>query len=277
MRQGRTTTVGFLLRDISNPLFANIAKRCEHDLRQAGYSMIFMSSDGDAEVETSNLAVLRRRRVDGVIASLVTETAPDTVSALQQLTVPLVLVDREVEGVSAGAVLTDHYSGVLEAVRALLADGRRRIALVTGNLDVRSTRERTRAMMDAHTEAGIDLDTELLKFGAFDSDWGHRATGELLGMDRPPDAILGGGIGPALGALQVLRERGVSDAISIVALDEWPHFDVLTPGIASVRRDASMGEVIAAEMLRLLRSGEPEVSLLPTIFDGRGVLPKESR
>ena len=70
LRSGSTRTVGFVLRDISNPLFAVIARRCEQELRSLGYSMILVNSDGDAEIEAENLSLLRRRRVDGIIVSL---------------------------------------------------------------------------------------------------------------------------------------------------------------------------------------------------------------
>lgn len=273
LRNGRTTTIGFLLRDISNPLFADVAKRCEHDLRQAGYSMIIMSSDGDPAVETSNLAVLRRRRMDGIIASLVSETAPETVAALTSMPMPLVLVDREVTGATCGAVLSDHYEGVRAAVDDLLAAGHIRIAFVTGNADVRSSRERLRAIQQGHDAVGLTLDENLLAFGAFDETWGFSASRRLLGMDEPPTAIVTGGVGPTIGALRAMRELGLSQGkdVVVVALDEWPSFDVLSPEMPSVHRDpAALGATIAAEMLSMLEDGAPRTHELPTVYERRG-------
>jgi LacI family transcriptional regulator len=68
MRSGETRTIGFIITDISNPLFAQVAQSCEQELRKMGYSMILMSSNGDEITESENFAVLRRRRVDGIIA-----------------------------------------------------------------------------------------------------------------------------------------------------------------------------------------------------------------
>lgn len=273
LRNGRTTTIGFLLRDISNPLFADVAKRCEHDLRQAGYSMIIMSSDGDAAVETTNLAVLRRRRMDGIIASLVSETAPETVAALTSMPMPLVLVDREVTGATCGAVLSNHYEGVRAAVDDLLASGHTRIAFVTGNADVRSSRERLRAITDGHDAVGLAVDEELLAFGAFDESWGFSASLHLLGMDEPPTAIITGGVGPTIGALRAMRELRLTQGkeLIVVALDEWPSFDVLSPEMPSVQRDpAALGAAIAAEMLSMLKDEAPRTHELPTVYERRG-------
>ena len=76
LRSGATRTIGFIIRDIANPLFAVVARACEQELRRNGYSLILMNSDGSVETESKNFALLRRRRVDGVIASLVAEDSP---------------------------------------------------------------------------------------------------------------------------------------------------------------------------------------------------------
>lgn len=278
LRMGRTMTVGFLLRDIENPLFAAIAKRCEHDLRLAGYSMIIMSSDGDANVEANNLSVLQDRRVDGVIASLVSETEEATVKALNALTMPLVLVDREVVGLEVSAVLTDHYSGVRTAVEALLVAGHTKIGFVTGTPGVRSTNERLRAVRDAHAAAGVEVDERLLKFGAFDAQWGQQAVTELMKLDHPPTALLGGGIGPSVGTLRALRALGLEPGMDVVVivLDEWPDFDVLSPAIPSVRREAdALGVAIAREILNVLSGSDASRHTLPTFFEPRGSLPRQ--
>lgn len=274
LRKGSTMSVGFLLRDISNPLFADVARRCEHELRAAGYSMLIMSSDGDAAVEAQNLGVLRRRRVDGVIASLVSESEPATTSALGALTVPLVLLDREVSGLSgASAVLSDHYTGVRSATKALLAAGHRRIALVTGNPDVRSTRERLRAMEDALAEEGLAVDDDLVALGTFDGAFARSAVVNLLSRDDPPTAILAGGIGPTIGTVRALRQLrlGLGADVTVVALDEWPNFDVLAPPMWSVRRDSDeLGRATADLMLDLLRGARPRVETIDTDFVQRG-------
>lgn len=89
MRSGETRTIGFIITDISNPLFAQVAQSCEQELRKMGYSMILMSSDGDEITESENFAVLRRRRVDGIIASLVSEKSSTVKNSLQNLRSPL--------------------------------------------------------------------------------------------------------------------------------------------------------------------------------------------
>ena len=108
-------TVGFLVRDIANPFFAAIANGAEYLFRQQGYVMLLVNSNGDPDLEATHIDVLRRRRVEGLILNLVNEDHQPTLNALATLETPYVLVDRDVQGTKASAVLCDHFTGVRAA------------------------------------------------------------------------------------------------------------------------------------------------------------------
>ncbi len=274
MRSGSTKTIGFVLRDISNPLFANIARTCEQVLRAAGYAMMITSSDGEAKAEAANLALLRRRRVDGVIASLVSETESGTRRALAAFDVPVVLLDREVDGLAAGAVLCDHYSGVLQATEELLARGHRRVALITGSLDVRSSRERQRAYLDAFEAFGVEVVESRMVFGDTDSNFAKAEVIRLLSRTPPITALLTGGVGITAGAMRAMRQlrKQAGTDVAIVALDEWPFFDVFSPWLASVARDSGeMGVASANLLLDMLGGAVARTETIDTAF-----FPRES-
>ena len=272
LRSGSTRTVGFLIRDISNPLFAVIARRSEQELRAAGYSMLLMNSDGDIAVEALNLEVLRRRRVDGLIVSLESEVAPGTRTGLERFNGPIVLLDREVDELDLGAVLCDHYSGVHAATTDLLARGHRKIALITGSMDVRSTRERLRAYRDAFADAGADPEDALLSIGQFTSDFSKSEVIRLMSRRPEPTALITGGVLTTAGAIRALSQLGRTpgEDVAFVALDEWPLFDVSTPSLASVARAPNAIATTAARlMLDMLGGGEATTITVPTTFTPR--------
>ncbi len=272
LRSGSTRTVGFLIRDISNPLFAVIARRCEQELRAAGYSMLLVNSDGDTDAEADNLELLRRRRVDGLIVSLESEVAAGTRRALERFTGPIVLLDREVKDLDVGAVLCDHYSGVLAATNDLLARGHRKIALITGSLDVRSTRERLRAYRDAFASAGAVPEESLISIGSFTSDFSKAEVIRLMSRRPEPTAIVTGGVLTTAGAIRALGQlrRTPGTDVAFVALDEWPLFDVSTPSLASVARDPNeIGTTAARVMLDMLGGGDATTITVPTIYTPR--------
>ena len=132
MRSGSTRTIGFVVRDISSPLFSLIAKGVDDVLRDHEYSLFLTNSDGDTKVELNNLNLLARRRADGVIVSLVSEEDAGILQALKQFNGHVVILDRDISDSEASFIQIDHRSGVRDAVRHLLQLGHRRIGLITG-------------------------------------------------------------------------------------------------------------------------------------------------
>ena len=128
LRRGVTHTVGFVVRDISIPLFAGIVKGAEQELESHGYSVLLTNSLQNSALEAKHINVLRQRQVDGLILSLQSEADAGTLTALRNVRVPIVLLDRELSGFAGDAVLFDHASGVHGAVVALVDLGHRRVS-----------------------------------------------------------------------------------------------------------------------------------------------------
>lgn len=272
LRSGTTRNIGFIIRDIANPLFALVARACEQELRRNGYSMILMNSDGSVETESKNLLLLRRRRVDGVIASLVAEDSPYIKKTILSLRRPLVLLDREMKDLNASAVITDHYTGVYEATTHLISLGHQEIAFVTGAENVYTTRDRLRGYKAAFSDAGRDVPEKWMALGGFDAEYALIHTRSFLSKSPRPTAFITGGIGSTAGALRAFNELElqIGKDIAFIALDEWPLFDVFMPPISSVYRDAkAMGGEAAHLMLEMLNGKAPSESVIETKFTAR--------
>ncbi|GAC1632024.1 MAG: LacI family DNA-binding transcriptional regulator [Chloroflexota bacterium] len=274
LRLGTTYSVGFVVRDISNPLFADIAKGAEDALRRAGYSMVLTNSEGNPDLDAQYIALLGQRRVDALILAVESESHPATLDALHQFPGPLVLLDREVPDVTASAVLCDHRSGVKDAVSHLLALGHRRIGFVAGPMAIRVTRERLHGYIEAHEARATPIGDELLRLGAYTRDFGHAQTLALLDLDRPPTAILAAGIQLVAGVLLALQERRriAGETIALVCCDEIDLMRVFTPPISAVTRDGyRLGECAADLLVDMLVRGAPaRVEHLSTEYVARG-------
>jgi LacI family transcriptional regulator len=272
MRSGATRTIGFIITDIANPMFALVARSCEQELRRAGYSMILMNSDGEAETEAENFAVMRRRHVDGIIASLISEKSASVNASINSLRAPLVLLDREIAGMKMGAVNGDHRKGVHDAVEELLARGHRKIAFITGGLDVFITRDRLKGFRDAFAEVMVPVPEESVALGGFDEEFSSRETHRLFSKKTRPTALLTGGVGATAGALRALKKLEIEPGkdIAFVAIDEWPMFDVFASQFSSVFRDPHViGRESARIMLEVLSGAEPRTAVVETKFISR--------
>jgi LacI family transcriptional regulator len=255
-------------------VLAEIITGAEKRLRAAGYSLLLTNSEGTPELDIEHIGLLERRRVDGMILSLVDEHHPDVVAALGQVTCPTVLVDRDIpEGVTARGAAFDHAAGMREATKHLLELGHRRFALIIGGPE-RPARERRQAFEE--TLAAIAGAEHEVYPGEFSVEHGREAMGEILGQGPRPTAIIAGGNMLMEGALVRLKEAGVrvGTDVSFVGCDDLAVAELHEPPIAVVRRDSrAMGEA-AAELL--LADLEPDGNadtqrevVLPTEFVAR--------
>lgn len=273
LRRQQTHSIGFIVRDISNPLFAEIALGAETRLRASGYSMLLTNSEGRSELDVEHLRLFVRRRVDGLLLSLTAEDDPETLRVLGQLETPAVILDRDLPAdVGTASVLFDHRRGMRDAVGHLLALGHRRIALIAG-APVRPTHERGAGLALAFEERGLPPTFEVLD-GNFSPSHGERAMRSLLRRAEPPTAVIVGGNQLLAGVLRVVAAAGVElgKTLSLVSCDDVDLTQVYRPRIDVISRDnRRMGSEAAELLLRRLggeTSGETQ-RCLPTTYEQR--------
>jgi LacI family transcriptional regulator len=271
LRRGSTQTVGLIVRDISSPLFAEIALKADLTLREAGYSLLVSNSMGAASHDAAQIRLLHQRRVDGLIASPTDIANPETLAALERMPVPVVMIDRDLpDYLGTSAVLIDHRSGMTSAVTHLLDLGHRSIGYVATTAGTRPAYETARVLDELCRERGVQTRIE---FGPFSSEHGLAATRRLLDVDDPPTALISGSNQIFPGVMQALRERGlrIPRDISLVTLDELPTLPFVDPPISAVsRHPAEVGRAAAQLMLERLQGEPPRIVVTPAEFTPRG-------
>jgi LacI family transcriptional regulator len=272
LRRGATLSVGYVVGDISNPLIATITSGAESVLRSAGYSMLLMNSENDPELDAAHIRFFQARRVDGMILSLASERRPETLDVLAQVDVPIIMIDRDVPAeLGASIVRNDHRAGMRTALAHLMDLGHRRVALITGALDLWPVRERIAGMAETVAARGIPDETISL-VGSLSAEHGEKSTEQLLAMYPRPTAIVAGGNQVLAGCVRALVRHGirVPDDISLVTCDEVDLSELHSPPIASVARDTLLlGRTAAELLLERLGGAEPRTVLLPTTFTPR--------
>jgi len=272
LRRRETLSIGFVVGDISNPLFAEIVTGVESTLHSNGYSMLLTNSLGDPMLEAAHIELLSHRRVDGLVISVLDETHPEPMSQLRGLDIPVVVLDRSVPSdIPVSRVLSDHRSGMKEAGLHLLDLGHRRIGLI-GGTPVRPALERRAGLEDAFAARGLPA-TYTADEGSFAVEHGATAMRRYLDLPEPPTAVIAGGNQLMLGALRVVAERGIALGrdLSFVGCDDVAITDLFQPAVSVVRRDnVAMGRTAAELILGRLRDDAvPEDVVLPTEFVAR--------
>jgi LacI family transcriptional regulator len=274
LRRGASLSIGFVVRDISNPVLAELALGAETELSRAGYSMLLANSHGDADSDAAGINLFRRRRVDGLLLSLSDEMHEPTLAAVRTFKAPIVLIDRQLgEDSAIAAVLSDHASGVREAVGRMIELGHRRIGLVTGEGRIFPMRIISRVAEEICRAAGVDL---IVESGELLADDGAAQIRRMFARDSAPTAILTSSNQILVGALHTLKDLGlrIPDDVSVITFDDIPLLDLLDPPIGVISRQPSkLGRRSANVLLDQLRGDAEKITVtVPTVFDPRGSL-----
>jgi LacI family transcriptional regulator len=250
MRRRSTLTVGFVVDDIANPLHAATFKAADAEMRERGFSLYLVNTNGKAREEAEAVDMLQHGRADGLIMTINSEQDPRTLKRLEGLRIPSVLLDRDLS-LEVDAVLTDHAVGMTQATEYLIELGHRRIALITGGLEIRPGRERVRGFREAFRRQNLPCPEDLIRAQSLSADFGFRESSTLLQRADRPTAIIAAGNRILVGVLRAVQQQNVPvpGGLSIIGCD---HTDLarLYPGpITLIDRDIEEIGRTAAQLL----------------------------
>ncbi|SMB93451.1 transcriptional regulator, LacI family [Thermanaeromonas toyohensis ToBE] len=268
LSSGKTRTIALILPDITNPFFPAIARGVEDAVKRKEYHVILCNTDGDSQQEALHAKALREKAVDGLIFTASSKNNKHVLE-LVEVGIPVVLIDRRVEGNNLDAVLVDNVAGAYEATKYLIGLGHKYIGFIAGP-DVTTALERQEGYCRALKEAGIEVKEKLIQPGNFRYESGY--TGALNLLEYGVTAILAANDLMALGAMRAIEEKGlrIPQDIAVVGFDDIPLASLVKPALTTVNQPAYQMGALAAEILleRIegKRAGEPkEVILTPSL------------
>ena len=198
------------------------------------------------------------RRPMGVIA--VFSNVSDVVrSQLRTRGIQLVIVDPTGEPLhDTPSIGATNWSGGLTATRHLLALGHRRIGVITGPNEIMCSRARLDGYRAALDAAGVAVDPELIRHGAFHVQEGIAEGRALLRLADRPTAIFAGNDLQAFGVYQAARAMRlhIPEDLSVVGFDDLPVARWVGPPLTTIRQPLNEMAQSAARLVLLLARGE---------------------
>ena len=264
----RTSTIGLMIPDILNPIFAALAKVVEDELLAAGHSVILCNSYEDPRRELVYLQMLWGKQVDGLLL-ISTSRNVVTLHRFEESRKPIVLIDRRIHDLAADCVLPDNEAGSYEAVRHLIACGHTRIGLINLPVSLTPGAGRLAGYTRALGEAGLQLDPALMKEGPYPGDEGAATFRAMMQLPRRPTAVFISNNRLAHGALEAIKALGLRmpDDIAIAVFDDPTFYAVMTPSITAVsmelEREASEATRLLKERLSGSYTGAPRSVTIP--------------
>jgi DNA-binding LacI/PurR family transcriptional regulator len=209
-------------RVFSEPFFARIVRGVSGALAETDTQLVLVVAHDPAE-EARLERYVTGGHVDGVLLASLHGDDP-LPRKLENAGIPVVLVGRPTTATRASYVDADNRGGATAAVQHLLARGRRRIATVSGPLDMAAGRDRLDGYLDAlrGRRRGCRRRPRPGRGGRLPR--GERRVGHAGAARAPPDldAVFAASDLMAAGALEALRAAGrrVPDDVAVVGFDD---------------------------------------------------------
>ena len=235
LKTRRSSVIGVVLPDLTNPFFPPIVRGIEDRLAAAGYAPLIGNTDNDEHREGIVLSRLEARQVDGLIVATARRIHPVLVETARS-GLPIVLVNRVIDGHGLPSVSVDDSAGIRAAVAHLAELGHRLIAHLAGPQDVSTGAGRYRGFRSGIAAAGLEDDPELVVFAAtFSEAAGYDGACQLLGRARPT-AIVAANDLLALGCLRAFAGLGLECPadVSLSGFNDMPFVDRLSPPLTTV-------------------------------------------
>lgn len=260
LRSGETNLVALIIEDFQNPHYTDIIARISTSLRSSGYQVLILCSPLNPDYVKEGLSLARSYNVSGIIL-FPQNTSKEEVRMITMNRIPLVLVDREVEGCSIDAVRCDDYQGGYLAGQFLLQHGHRRFLFLEGTTDNPSHHLRLAGFRNALAEENVPMDQvrmishEDMRLAAYNND--------LETLLSPVDytAIIGFNDLRSYAILDALTRMNyrVPEDISIISYDHIRAIHSYLPPLTSIAT-APADDVAGIAVSMLLQRMEDETA-----------------
>lgn len=232
----KTTTVGVVIPDISNAIFAEVARGIEDIANMYHYNIILCNADKKKEKEIRVINTLLEKQVDGLLfmGGAVTD---EHIQAFKTSTVPIVLCATSDGGNHYPSVDIDHEAAADDAVSELIAQGHRKIGMISVTLEDPSTGfARYSGYKKALERAGIPVREDYIRLGNYRYESGIEVAQYFLQLADRPTAIFSANDEMAIGAIHAIQDHGlkVPDDISVISVDNIRMASMVRPQLTTV-------------------------------------------
>ena len=257
----RSHTIGLIIPNIRNPIYAEMARGIEDVARGHGFTAFFLSTDDDGGTARHAIETLCERRVDGIIYASA-RTGDPCLRLLARAGVPAVLMNRvdlrDPHRSGRDCVVVDNARGGFMGVEHLVGLGHRRIGVIAGRRDLSTGAGRLGGVRRALRRFGIAADPQLVVPGEFRRDASYAACQRLLKLPRRPTAIFALNDDMAVGAYEAIVQAGLRVPGDIALL-----------GFGNSDLTSVAGVEISTIDLRKYEIGRASVEILVDRIEGR--------
>lgn len=262
LARNHRSAVGVVVHDVSDPYFSEITRGLQRVATEHGRLVIICNTYRDPDRELEYVELLRAQQAAAIILAgsgyhdeQFTNTLDAKLRVYQATGGHVAVIGRHEH--SGHAVIPANETGGYLAGSELYRLGHTEVGVIAGPRHLTTITDRLTGLRRAAREHGRELTANQIVYADFDRAGGVAATTALLDANPGITAIAALNDSMAIGALAVLRERGIEvpNQISLIGFDDMPIARDLTPALTTIRLPlADMG---ARAMTLALQPPEP--------------------
>lgn len=250
LKTNKSKVIGVLIPNLRNIFFTTIISKIEDILVNNGYAIIICDYKQNSELEKEKLEFLLNKGVDGIVL-IPLGSEKEEVEKLIDKKMPVVLIDRMIDGLDCDVVLGDNLNASYAAVEKFIVNGHKRIGVIVGPEDMYTAAQRLKGYYRVHEDYSINIDKSLIRYGDYKIESGYTILNELLDLENPPTAIYVTNYEMTLGAIMAVNERklNIPDDLSLIGFDNIELVKVINPPLSVIVQPMELIGSIAANVL----------------------------
>jgi LacI family transcriptional regulator len=250
LRRGHNKTIGLMVGDILEPIFAQFTRIIGEEVRKRGYTLLLADDQYDAAIEFNNLKMFYGHRISGLIIRPAYASNYEYLKQLEQRGVSIVEIDYTQYQSPFSSIMLDNETMAFEAVRYLYDLGHRRIAYVGRASLEEYPEERFSGFIKAVKHFELSLpDDYLTPLPKYNEQLAFERTLQLLNLPEPPTAIFSFNGTCTLSSYRAIREKGLNipDDISLLGVDNYSWTNMVDPPIDVFEQPVEVMALAAVE------------------------------
>ncbi len=244
---GKSKLLGLIVSEITNPFFPELIQQFEQAAVAIGYEILIGSTNYEPNKMEMCARRMLERKVDGV-AIMTFGFEESLLDRFADEDIPVVFVDVTPRHPRSSNLTVDYRAGIYEGVQHLAVLGHRRIAFISGPLQLGSAQARKLAFLDCLRSTGLKPAPDWLVEGDHTLEGGRDAMQRILQLQHWPTAIMCSNDMTAIGVQHALFEANlkVPTDFSLIGFDDIHLAEYTIPPLTTVHmscRDLAHGAV----------------------------------
>ncbi len=228
----KTYTIGFVVPKLFNSFCASAIEAANETALENGYQLIPMISYENPDTERKAIQTLLSMRVDGIIIDITENTTSlDIFHQVENQNIPLIFIDRFLEGTGYNKIITNDFDAAKEAASYAIESGHKKIAFLAIHQHLNIGKQRLKGYTNAFEEQGLPVNREMIFYGDTNQEFGYQTFMKLFNCGDLPATLICSSLTMAIGVHKAARESGINipNNLSIITFGDIEMASILSP------------------------------------------------